>query len=114
MLILFNYNTLTDLIPSSFFVYSKSHSVFQTFSSSSFLSASLMLIIYLFTTLSFRFLATLTQFSNYKYLGLVFISEAIISVVVLFLFFTLPLYIYSTALILYFLLNQRLHLRVRT
>lgn len=68
MLILFNYNTLTDLIPSSFFIYTKSHYVFQTLTSSNTLSNLLMLIIFFFTTMSYILLSTLTQFSQYKYL----------------------------------------------
>lgn len=69
MLILFNYNTLTDLIPSGFFIYTKSHYIFQTFTSSSTLSTLLMLIIFFFTTMSYILLSTLTQFTNYKYLS---------------------------------------------
>ena len=86
MLVLFNYNTLIDLIPSSFFLYTKSHFVFQTLTSSTSLSNLLMLIIFFFTTLSYIGLSTLTQFSHYKYLTTTLWADSLLIMSTLYLF----------------------------
>jgi hypothetical protein len=86
MLILFNYNTLIDLIPSSFFLHTKSHFVFQTLISNSTLSNLLMLIIFFFTTLSFISLSTLTQFTHYKYLTTTLWADSLLLLSTLYLF----------------------------
>lgn len=86
MLVLFNYNTLIDLIPSSFFLYTKSHFVFQTFTSSSSLSNLLMVIIFFFTTVSYLSLSTLTQFTHYKYLTTTLWADSLLILSTLYLF----------------------------
>lgn len=108
MLILFNYNTLTDLIPSSFFIYTKSHYVFQTLTSSNTLSNLLMLIIFFFTTMSYILLSTLTQFSQYKYLVVTLWSESLL------VFATFYLFYFNYFIIFTILLIIRLILRLKS
>ena len=67
LLITFNYNTLVDLIPSSFFVFTKSHIVFQTFSSTLILGDSIFYFIIFFTVAAFTFLANLRFTFSYQY-----------------------------------------------
>jgi hypothetical protein len=110
MLILFNYNTLIDLIPSSFFIYTKSHYVFQTFTSSSTLSNLLMLIIFFFTAMSYLLLSTLTQFSNYKYLTTTFQIEILLVGVSLYLFYPT----YCIILAVYSILHLTIQLKATT
>lgn len=67
LLITFNYNTLVDLIPSSFFVFTKSHIVFQTFSSTMALGDSIFFFIVFFSVAAFTFLANLRFTFSYQY-----------------------------------------------
>ncbi len=113
MLILFNYQTLTDLIPSCFFTQSKTHSVFQTtFIASTKLSNLIMVLIIFFTTCSFIYLSSLSHFSHYKYLTTVFTVEAVLTVITAYLFYSLSVFILLQLVAAYFMVyfnetNQR-------
>ena len=67
LLLTFNYNTLTDLIPSSFFVFTKSHVIFNTFSSSAFIGDTIFFFIVFFTTSAISFLLNLRYSFTYLY-----------------------------------------------
>jgi len=67
LLITFNYNTLTDLIPSSFFVFVKSHAIFMTSSSSAILSDTIFFFILFFSIASASFLLNLKYTYTYYY-----------------------------------------------
>lgn len=67
LLLTFNYNTLTDLIPSSFFVFTKSHIIFNTFSSSMYISDTIFFFIVFFTTAAMAFLLNLRYAFSYSY-----------------------------------------------
>jgi hypothetical protein len=67
LLLTFNYNTLTDLIPSSFFVFTKSHIIFNTFSSSMYVSDTIFFFIVFFTTAAMAFLLNLRYSFAYSY-----------------------------------------------
>ena len=67
LLLTFNYNTLTDLIPSSFFVFTKSHVIFNTFSSSVFIGDTIFFFIIFFTTAAISFLLNLRYSFSYVY-----------------------------------------------
>lgn len=102
MLVLFNYQTLTDLIPSSFFTYSKTHSVFQTTNiASTKLSNSVMLLITFFTTCSFIYLSTLSHFANYKYLINVLVVEVVLVLITVFEFYNLSIFLIGQLLVLF-------------
>ena len=101
MLLLFNYQTLTDLIPSSFFTYSKTHSVFQTTNvASTKLSSLIMLLIIFFTTCSFVYLSTLSHFANYKYLINVLVVEVVLVLVTIFEFYSFSSFILGQLFVL--------------
>jgi hypothetical protein len=106
MLILFNYQTLTDLIPSSFFTNTKTHSVFQTpWVASTKLSDLVMVLIIFFTTCSFIYLSTLSHFANYKYLTTVLISEVVLLLTTIFLFYQMHTLLLVQAVSLLFCLK---------
>lgn len=67
LLITFNYNTLTDLIPSGFFVFTKSHVIFMTDSSSALLGEIVFFFILFFTTTAVAFLVNLKYSYSYTY-----------------------------------------------
>ena len=67
LLLTFNYNTLTDMIPSSFFVFTKSHVIFNTFSSSVFIGDTIFFFIVFFTTAAISFLLNLRYSFSYAY-----------------------------------------------
>ena len=67
LLLTFNYNTLTDLIPSSFFVFTKSHVIFNTFSSNALVGDTIFFFIVFFTTSSVAFLLNLRFTFSYSY-----------------------------------------------
>lgn len=68
LLLTFNYNTLTDLIPSGFFLFSKAHIIFMTDSSNALLGDTIFFFILFFTTSSFAFLFNLRYTTSYNYL----------------------------------------------
>lgn len=63
----FNYNTLTDLIPSNFFMSTKSHVIFFLKNSNSDLGDTIFLYIVFFTTCSLLFLLNLRYSFNYEF-----------------------------------------------
>jgi hypothetical protein len=69
LLLTLNYNTLIDLIPSSFFTLTKTHMIFMTFSSNVYLGDTIFYFILFFTSAAFTFLLTLryTHFYSYHY-----------------------------------------------
>ena len=67
LLTTFNFNTLNDLIPSSFFLTFKTHTVFLMDNSNDFLNQIIFFYILFFTLSSFLFLLNLRYTTNYKY-----------------------------------------------
>jgi len=67
LLLTFNYNSLTDLIPSSFFTFVKTHVIYMTFSSNAFLGDSIFFFILFFSTTSAAFLLNLRYTHSYSY-----------------------------------------------
>lgn len=67
ILLTFNYNTLTDLIPSNFFMSTKSHVIFFLQSNSTDLGDTIFLYILFFTTCSLLFLLNLRYSFNYEF-----------------------------------------------
>lgn len=67
ILVTFNYSTLVDAIPSSFFSFTKTHLIFQTFSSNVFLHDIIFFFIVFFTVNAFIFLLNLRYSFNYSY-----------------------------------------------
>ena len=67
LLTTFNFNTLNDLIPSSFFLLFKTHTVFLMDNSNDYLNQIIFFYITFFTLSSFLFLLNLRYTSNYKY-----------------------------------------------
>ena len=67
ILIAFNYNTLTDLIPSNFFMSTKSHVIFFLKNSNTELGDTIFLYILFFTTCSLLFLLNLRYVFNYEF-----------------------------------------------
>ena len=67
LLITFNYNTLGDSIPSSFFVFTKSHTIFNSFSSNMVLGDTILFFISFFTLMAFTFLLNLRFSHTYSY-----------------------------------------------
>lgn len=67
LLITLNYNTLTDLVPSGFFVFTKSHAIFMTDSSNALLGETIFFFILFFTTSAVAFLFNLKYAYTYSY-----------------------------------------------
>lgn len=86
LLITFNYNTLTDLIPSSFFVFTKSHVIFTTFSSSAALGDSIFFFIVFFSISAFGFLVNLRFSFSYRYVQLTAIIDLFVFLLIIFNF----------------------------
>jgi hypothetical protein len=63
----FNYNTLSDLIPSGFFSFIKSHAVFMTDSGNVFLSDAILSFVLFFSTAAASFLLNLKYTFTYSY-----------------------------------------------
>lgn len=70
MLIVFNYNTLSDSVPSSFFMYLKAHSVFFLKSTNLYLGKVVLFYILFFTTAALIFLLNLDLWSVSRYFRL--------------------------------------------
>lgn len=106
MLLLFNYQTLIDLIPSCFFTQTKTHSVFQTTElASAKVSTFVMTLITLFTTFSFVYLSTLSQFAHYKYFRTVLYTEVVLILVTGYIFCISANTFFITVFYLSFLYN---------
>jgi hypothetical protein len=89
LLLTFNYNTLTDLIPSSFFVFTKSHVIFNTFSSSMFIGDTVFFFIIFFTTSAVAFLLNLRYAFSYSYTRATAIIDILACLIILSFFPTL-------------------------
>ena len=68
LLITFNYNTLTDLIPSSFFTFVKAHVIFMTSSNNAFIGDTVLFLILFFSVAAATFLLNLRYVHSYSYL----------------------------------------------
>jgi hypothetical protein len=77
LLIVLNYNTLTDVIPSGFFSFTKSHIVFMTLSFNSFIGDVLFYFILFFALTAIIFLVNLRYTSTYNYTNAVAILDII-------------------------------------
>lgn len=67
LLITLNYNTLTDSIQSGFFIFTKSHTIFNSFSSNTLLGDTIFFFILFFMATSFMFLFNLRFSHSYSY-----------------------------------------------
>lgn len=67
LLIVLNYNTLTDLIPSGFFTFTKSHVIYMTSSSNLMLGDSIFFFILFFSITAAAFLLNLRYTHTYRY-----------------------------------------------
>ena len=104
LLTTFNFNTLNDLIPSSFFLMFKTHTVFLMDNSNDFLNQTIFFYILFFTLSSFLFLFNLRYMSNYKYfLNLVTFD---------FIFWIVIVYLFSFKLLLFMFISY-FWLRIR-
>ena len=86
LLTTFNFNTLNDLIPSSFFLMFKTHTVFLMDNSNDFLNQTIFFYILFFTLSSFLFLLNLRYMSNYKYFLNLLTFDYIFWAVIIYLF----------------------------
>lgn len=86
LLITLNINTLVDLIPSGFFVFTKSHAIFMTDSSNAFLGDTLFYIILFFTTAALAFLVNLKYTYSYNYTRSAALLDILVIVVFAYLF----------------------------
>ena len=99
LVLVLNYNTLTDLIPSAFFNITKSHTIFMTSSSNAYLSDTIFFFICFFTTTSLTFLLTLRYTHIYNYYG--FSSRLDLIATSLILWFVKPVFILILPVIFY-------------
>ena len=86
LLLTFNYNTLVDLIPSGFFVFTKSHAVFMTHSSNALLGDTIFFFILFFTTTAGAFLLNLKYTYTYSYTKLTAFVDLASCLLVLYFF----------------------------
>lgn len=82
----FNFSSLTDVIPSSFFFILKSHIIFYLNTNTFYLSNTITFYIIFFTTCSFLFLVNLRYTFNYLYLNNLYLLDFFFIVVVFYLF----------------------------
>jgi hypothetical protein len=68
LLITFNYNSVSDLIPSSYFLLIKTHIIFFTSTASQYLGETVFVYILFFTTAALKFLLNLRYTFDYHYL----------------------------------------------
>ncbi len=87
-MVLFNYSTIGDVIPSHFFFFIKSHVAFTLDASTSALSSATMYYIALFTTAAVAYLINLKYASLYDYTAAALrIDVILVTVVVLLVLF---------------------------
>lgn len=67
LLLIFNFNTLSDLIPSNFFCYTKTHVIFLLDNNNTFLGETIFSYILFFTLCSITFLLNLRYNFNYQF-----------------------------------------------
>lgn len=93
LLLTFNYNTLTDLIPSNFFMFTKSHVIFLMDNGNAYLNDVIFFYILFFTTCSLLFLLNLRYSFNYQFFQHQFVIDIIFLMVNLYLFKLQLLYV---------------------
>jgi hypothetical protein len=86
LLMTFNFNNLNDLIPSSFFTYLKTHMIFLTSNSNSYLNTTIMYYIIFFTTSALLFLLNLKHSFSYNFFKHQFLIDLLFILVNLYLF----------------------------
>ena len=83
LLITFNFNTISDLIPSNYFTFFKTHTIFLLDNNNSYLTEVMMFYILFFTTNSFLFLLNLKysfvyqSFYHQRVLDLILLSALV-------------------------------------
>ena len=87
--VMFNFNTLTDTIPSGCFSYIKTHTIYMTESSNVFLSDTLFFFIVFLLSSAFLFLVNLRYNFNYNYFKLNVTQEFLFLLLMLGTFFLL-------------------------
>lgn len=85
LLVLFNYNTISDAVPSYYFFNTKNHVIFWLNSSSSKLSNVIMFYILFLSSCSFNFLLRLDLFHTYNSLSQEVGSDTIFFMVIIYL-----------------------------
>ena len=86
LLLTFNYNNLSDLIPSSFFTFIKTHVIFLMDNNNTFLGNTIFFYILFFTTCSLLFLLNLRYTFNYTFFRHQFFIDMTFIVVNIYLF----------------------------
>jgi hypothetical protein len=76
--VLLNYNTLSEVIPSSYFLVSKEHTLFMLVTSTSWLSDSIFFYIITLTTLSIMFLLNMRYTFTYNYYSAVYLFDVLV------------------------------------
>jgi hypothetical protein len=84
LLITLNYNSLIDLIPSSFFVSTKSHIIFMTHSSNVYLGDTIYFFILFFTSTAFFFLTSLRYTFFYSYAHVSTLLDLLITLLIIY------------------------------
>jgi hypothetical protein len=105
LLLTFNYNNLTDLIPSNFFNMFKTHTVFLLDNSSGHLNNIIFFYIIFFTTCSLNFLLNLRYSFNYNYFKHQYLIDLFFLLVNVYLF---NLYITIFFIYIFWFLNKNL------
>lgn len=86
LLLTFNYNNLTDLIPSNFFMSTKSHTIFLLDNNNAYLNEIIFFYILFFTTCSLLFLLNLRYTFNDRYFQHQYIVDRVFFYITLVLF----------------------------
>lgn len=86
LLITFNYNTLTDSVQSGFFVFTKAHVIFDTFSSNGALGEIIFFFILFFVCTAIAFLLNLRFSHTYLYTRTTAIIDVTTACIILYLF----------------------------
>lgn len=96
LLIIFNMNTIADLIPSNYFMYLKTHVIFMLDNGNNTLNNNIMFYILFFTTNSFIFLLNLKFTSIYRNFYHQFLLDQLFLLTIITLFGSLmPIIVYS-------------------
>lgn len=90
LLLTFNYNTLSDLIPSGFFVFIKSHVIFMTHTSNNYLGDSIFFLILFFSLTAAFFLFNLRYTCTYLYTKTTTLFDLLVITMLLYLSINLP------------------------
>ena len=96
LLLTFNYNNLTDLIPSNFFMFTKSHVIFLMDNGNAYLNDVIFFYILFFTTCSLLFLLNLRYSFNYNFFQHQFLIDI--------LFILVNFYLFNVYFVLFFYL----------